>query len=88
MLPEGPQPLWSTEQLAEYLGIAVPTVHSLRRRGDAPPAYRVGKVLRFDPAEVTAWLHERREDPTELEGTDGPRDVDTVEDASEEVRHG
>lgn len=63
MSPEEPPPLWSTEQLAEYLGIGVQTVHALRRRGEAPRAYRVGRVLRFEPAEVVEWLHELRDDP-------------------------
>ena len=65
-----PEPLWSTEQLAEYLGVAVQTVHALRRRGEAPPAYRVGRVLRFEPGEVTAWLHELREDLALLQSAD------------------
>ncbi|MFC3687093.1 helix-turn-helix transcriptional regulator [Aquipuribacter hungaricus] len=73
---EEPAPLWSTEQLADYLGVAVPTVHALRRRGEAPPAYRVGRVLRFVPAEVDTWLHQLQDDMTDggpaVEGTQVP----------------
>ncbi|WP_380165656.1 helix-turn-helix domain-containing protein [Jannaschia sp. R86511] len=55
-----PQPaprLWSTQDLADYLGVTVQTIHAMRRRGEGPPTYRVGKVLRFDPDEVRGWLH-------------------------------
>jgi predicted DNA-binding transcriptional regulator AlpA len=51
-----PAPLWSTKQLADYLGIRVQTLHALRNRGEGPRAYRIGRFLRYDPAEVTAWL--------------------------------
>ena len=88
MSPEVPAPLWSTEQLADYLGVAVQTVHALRRRGEAPPAYRVGRVLRFEPAEVVDWLHELREDlPHDLDSDDA---ADMTEDlcAGSEVRDG
>ena len=87
MSPEEPARLWSTEQLAEYLGVAVTTIHALRRRGEAPPAYRVGRVLRFEPAEVVAWLHELRDD---LPPVLGPEDEPDPEDdpcMDSEVRH-
>ena len=76
MSPEELPPLWSTEQLAEYLGVAVQTVHAFRRRGDGPPAYRVGRVLRFEPGEVTAWLHELREDLPPDQSADDDVDVE------------
>lgn len=58
MPPEAPDPppLWSTQQLADYLGVTVTTLHAMRRRGEGPTAYRVGRVLKYDPTQVAAWL--------------------------------
>ncbi len=56
-----PEPLMTTEQLAAYLGVSVRTVHDWRIRGvDMPPAYRVGRHLRFRPDEVESWVGQRR----------------------------
>ncbi|MEU9502833.1 helix-turn-helix domain-containing protein [Streptomyces sp. NPDC048196] len=35
---------------------SVETVYQWRRKRTGPPAFRVGKHLRFDPAAVHAWV--------------------------------
>jgi excisionase family DNA binding protein len=50
---------WSVRDVAAYLGVPVPTLHRWRYVGTGPPAYRVGKHLRYLPAEVRAWLREQ-----------------------------
>lgn len=50
--------LMSVEEVAEYLGIPVNTLYQWRHKGCGPPAYRVGRHLRYDPQAVLAWLDE------------------------------
>jgi len=50
--------LWGVDDVAEYCGVSERTVRSwLQHRG--LPAIRIGRVLRFEPASVRAWLAER-----------------------------
>jgi excisionase family DNA binding protein len=51
--------LWTIQQLSAFLGIPVGTLYQWRHRGDGPPAFRVGRHLRFDPVEVRRWLLDR-----------------------------
>jgi predicted DNA-binding transcriptional regulator AlpA len=49
--------LLSPKALAALLGLAEQTIynrHSLG--GDLPPAIKLGRALRFRPADVVAWL--------------------------------
>jgi excisionase family DNA binding protein len=51
--------LLSIDQLAQRLGI---TVRHVRRlvADKRVPYYKVGRLVRFDPAEITDWLATRR----------------------------
>lgn len=51
--------LWTTNELAGYLQVSVHTIYHWRYQGDAPPAIKVGRSLRFRPADVDAWLSAR-----------------------------
>ena len=51
--------LWGTEETARYLGVPTGTLYRWRVTGGGPPAYRVGRHLRYDPAEVRAWVRTR-----------------------------
>ena len=48
------EPLWTTAELTRYLGCSERQTLNLRRRG--LPCVRVGRLVRFLPAEVAAWL--------------------------------
>ena len=48
--------LWDVKQTANWFGISRSQLYALTSRGEGPPAYRVGSVLRFHPAEVRDWL--------------------------------
>ncbi|WP_407673466.1 helix-turn-helix domain-containing protein [Parafrankia colletiae] len=48
--------MWSTEETAEYLGIPVATLYQWRHRHIGPPCYRIGRWLRYDPADIRQWL--------------------------------
>lgn len=49
-------PLWTVEDVARYLGIPVATLYQWRYRQTGPRASRVGRHLRYDPADVRDWL--------------------------------
>jgi hypothetical protein len=51
-----PVELWTTEETAAYLRVPITTLHRWRYVGTGPAAHRVGKHLRYDPAEVMAWV--------------------------------
>lgn len=69
-------PLWTLEELCAKLRATPRTVHGWRRRGTGPAAYRIGRHLMFDEADVRAWLEARRtmsaadDEPDEQTGTD------------------
>lgn len=48
--------LWTPPETAAFLGVPVATLYQWRRRGYGPPAIRVGRHLRYEPAAVRAWL--------------------------------
>lgn len=50
--------LWSTAELAEFLGLPVMTLWEWRQTRKGPKAFKVGKHLRYDPDEVRRWLVE------------------------------
>jgi predicted DNA-binding transcriptional regulator AlpA len=55
--------LWTTEQVAEFLGQKPRTLAEKRGRGDGPPYVKISaRCVRYDPAVVRAWLaeHTRR----------------------------
>ena len=53
-------PLLSAHQLAELLGVPVNTLYAWKYRGGGPPAYRIGKHLRYREAEVLGWIEAQR----------------------------
>jgi excisionase family DNA binding protein len=46
---------WTVDDVAAYLRVSVKTIYKWRLTNDGPPAARVGKHLRYDPADVVAW---------------------------------
>jgi hypothetical protein len=52
------RPLWSTDDVAECLALSARTVRRWRVDGRGPGWFRVGQMVRYDPAEVYRWLHE------------------------------
>lgn len=57
---QGHEPLMTTKDLAEFLAISVRTIEHWRLHGDGPPAYRVGRHLRYRASDVEAWLTRQR----------------------------
>ena len=50
------EPLWTVHDVSAFLGVPVATLYQWRYRGIGPRASRVGRHLRYDPADVRAWL--------------------------------
>jgi excisionase family DNA binding protein len=46
--------LWTTTELARFLGCTERHIYHLRERG--LPTIRLGSLVRFDPAEAMNWL--------------------------------
>ena len=44
--------LWSTRELADYLGVPVQTIYRWRKHRYGPPGRRMGKHIRYRPADV------------------------------------
>lgn len=49
-------PLWTVQDVADYLRVPAQTLYSWRAKGTGPRARRVGKYLRYRPDDVIAWL--------------------------------
>jgi excisionase family DNA binding protein len=54
--------LWSINDAARFLRIPVGTLYQWRHRRTGPRAYKVGRHLRYDPADVRAWLTNQKSD--------------------------
>ncbi len=50
--------LWTLKDVSNFLGVPVGTLYQWRVRGEGPPAFKVGRHVRFDPDQVRAWLAE------------------------------
>lgn len=51
-----PDRLLMPEEVSEILGVSVKTLYAWRHRRIGPPAVRVGKHLRYDPARLREWI--------------------------------
>jgi excisionase family DNA binding protein len=54
-----PEPAWAVDDVAAYLRVPVETLYAWRKRKYGPPAARIGRHLRYDPADVRAWFRDR-----------------------------
>ena len=50
--------LWTIKQVSDFLNVPVGTLYQWRYKGYGPPAWKVGKALRYDAAAVRRWLVE------------------------------
>nr|WP_049568185.1 helix-turn-helix domain-containing protein [Nocardiopsis sp. SBT366] len=57
--PRTDEVLWSVTDTAAYLRVPPKTLYEWRYKGDGPPSHRVGRYVRYVPAEVHAWVTSR-----------------------------
>ncbi|MFE3180169.1 helix-turn-helix transcriptional regulator [Streptomyces violascens] len=48
------------EDIAEIFEVPKETVYQWRKKRVGPPGFRIGKHVRYDPAEVLAYVAERK----------------------------
>ena len=49
--------LWTVHDVSAFLSVPVGTLYQWRYLRVGPPAYRVGRHIRYDPAAVRTWLN-------------------------------
>jgi len=52
----GLEPVLTTSELAEYLGVNVQAIYDLRNDGRGPSGFRVGREIRYRVSDVLGWL--------------------------------
>ena len=52
----GLEPVLTTSELAEYLGLQVQAIYDLRTDGRGPSGIRVGREIRYRASDVRRWL--------------------------------
>ncbi|MEV6999315.1 helix-turn-helix domain-containing protein [Streptomyces sp. NPDC093982] len=48
------------DDIAELFEVPLETVYQWRRKRTGPPGFRIGKYLRYDPADVRAYVSQRK----------------------------
>ncbi|MFM9704728.1 helix-turn-helix domain-containing protein [Streptomyces galilaeus] len=51
-----PERYLTPADVAELLGVPVETLYQWRRKRSGPPAFRVGRHLRYDPVRLRQWV--------------------------------
>lgn len=53
--PDGEQ-LWTMTQCAQFLQVSRKTIEYWRQFGEDPPSVKLGRHVRYVPADVRAWV--------------------------------
>lgn len=70
----GQRPLFTPAGLARYLAVSTSTLQRWRRSGRLPvPDLANGRILRWDPETITAWLKSRKPRTTRRAASPSPR---------------
>ena len=56
---QGLESLIDVQQLADYLDVPVKTLYAWRYRREGPPAFRVGRHLRYRRSDIQHWIQQR-----------------------------
>ncbi|MGW5265684.1 helix-turn-helix transcriptional regulator [Microbispora sp. NPDC004025] len=51
--------LWGVEEVSNFLGVPVATLYVWRHRRTGPKSRKIGRHLRYLPADVHAWVMEQ-----------------------------
>ncbi|WP_432862332.1 helix-turn-helix transcriptional regulator [Microbispora rosea] len=51
--------LWGVEEVSNFLGVPVATLYVWRHRRTGPKSRKIGRHLRYLPADVQAWVMEQ-----------------------------
>ncbi|MFJ9129577.1 helix-turn-helix transcriptional regulator [Streptomyces sp. NPDC102340] len=50
----------TTDDIAEMFEVPKETVYQWRKKETGPPSFRIGKYVRYDPADVLAYVTQRK----------------------------
>ncbi|MFF1868021.1 helix-turn-helix domain-containing protein [Kitasatospora herbaricolor] len=53
-----PDRYFTPDDIAEIFDVPLETVYQWRRKRTGPPGFRIGKHVRYDPAEVGAYVNQ------------------------------
>ena len=54
------RPLLTTEQAAQFAGVAAKTLNNWRHLGHGPAFHKIGRLVKYDPADIERWKADRR----------------------------
>ncbi len=66
-LSNSSRPLMTEKDAAIYLNMAVPTLRKWRVQGGGPVFLKLSRAVRYDVADLDAWIAERRRASTSAE---------------------
>ncbi|MGH2690325.1 MAG: helix-turn-helix transcriptional regulator [Actinomycetota bacterium] len=58
--PTDPVQFLSAQEVAGLFQVPLKTIYQWRYLGEGPPSVRIGRHLRFDPADVARWVQDRK----------------------------
>ncbi|WP_411719862.1 helix-turn-helix transcriptional regulator [Mycetocola sp.] len=67
----GLEPVLTTSELADYLGVQVQAIYDLRTDGRGPAGIRVGREIRYRVSDVLRWLDRLHEPEPALRSLSG-----------------
>ena len=50
---------WTIEEVSAFLRVPIGTLYQWRSRRTGPKASKVGRSLRYDPADVRTWFKQK-----------------------------
>ena len=62
--------LLNERELARFINVSTALVRKWRRRGAGPPYFKLGRLVRYEPTQVMAWLEVQK-----LDGASSEREV-------------
>ena len=68
----GLEPVITTSELADYLGVRVQAIYDLRNDGRGPNGIRVGREIRYRVSDVLRWLDSLHEPEPALRSLSRP----------------
>lgn len=69
----GLEPMLTTSELAECLGVHVQAIYDLRTDGRGPSGIRVGREIRYRVSDVLRWLDALHEPSSSMRTREGAR---------------
>lgn len=63
LLADDARPQLTEAEAAERLGVSAYSLNKMRQRGRGPAFFKINRSVRYDPADIAAYLGRRRISP-------------------------